>query len=98
MDVKTVEEVPKVEKVLKAIRKQDKAVIGMKIIGQGDFGKSPEKRDVSIKYALESGCMDAMVVGFEKVEEVDDFAKRARKVSVGQGLGQLMANRSARVA
>lgn len=98
MDVKTVEEVPKVAAVLKAIRRESKAVIGMKIIGEGRFGNSPEKREESIKYALESGCVDAMVVGFEKIEEVDDFAKRARKVSVGQGLGKLTTHRSVRVA
>ena len=98
MDVKTVEEIPKVEAAVKAIRKQGRAVIGMKIIGEGRFGNSPEKRDKSIKYALESGCMDAMVVGFEKVEEIDDFAGRARKVSVGEGLSQLLALRPARVA
>jgi hypothetical protein len=98
MDVKTVEEVPKVTAILKAIRRQGKAVIGMKIIGEGRFGNSPEKRDESIKYALESGCMDAMVVGFEKVEEIDDFAERARNVSVGQGLGRLLSRRHARVA
>ncbi|MBW7991353.1 MAG: aldo/keto reductase [Planctomycetes bacterium] len=98
MDVKTVEEVPKVGAVLKAIRRQGKAVIGMKIIGEGRFGKSSEKRDESIKYALESGCVDAMVVGFEKVEEVDDFAVRARKVSVGQCVGRLLTGRSVRVA
>ncbi len=88
MDVKTVEEVPKVASVLKAIRKNGKAVIGMKIIGQGELGNSPEKRDESIKYALESGCTDTMVVGFEKIHEVDDFAMRARKVSVGEGIGR----------
>ena len=93
MDVKTVEEVPRVGAVLKAIRREGKAVIGMKIIGEGRFGKSPEKRDESIKYALESGCVDAMVVGFEKVEEVDDFAVRARKVSVGQGVGRLLTHK-----
>ena len=98
MDVKTVEEVPKVAKVLKAIRRQGKAVIGMKIIGQGDLGKSPVKRDESIKYALESGCVDAMVIGFEKVEEVDDFAMRARKVSVGQGVGRLITHSAAGAA
>jgi aryl-alcohol dehydrogenase-like predicted oxidoreductase len=98
MDVKTVEDVPKVGAVLKAIRRQGKAVIGMKIIGEGRFGNSSEKRDESIKYALESGCVDAMVVGFEKVEEVDDFAMRARKVSVGQGVGQLLTHRLVRVA
>ncbi|MCP4256406.1 MAG: aldo/keto reductase [Planctomycetes bacterium] len=88
MDVKTIEEVPKVAKVLKSIRRKGKAVIGMKIIGQGDFGKSSEQRDTSIQYALESGCMDAMVVGFEKIQEVDDFAMRAHKVTVGQGIGR----------
>jgi len=98
MDVKTVEEVPKVGAVLKAIRRQGKAVIGMKIIGEGNFSKSSEKRDESIKYALESGCLDAMVVGFEKVEEVDDFAMRAHKVSVGQGVGRLLNGRPVRVA
>ena len=98
MDVKTIEEIPKVEAVLKAMRRQGKAVIGMKIIGEGTFGNSPEKRDKSIKYALESGCLDAMVVGFEKVEEIDDFAGRARKVSIGEGLSQLLTRRPARVA
>ena len=98
MDVKTVEEVPKVAKVLKAIRREGKAVIGMKIIGQGDLGKSPVKRDESIKYALESGCVDAMVIGFEKVEEVDDFAMRARKVYVGQGVGRLITHSAAGAA
>jgi aryl-alcohol dehydrogenase-like predicted oxidoreductase len=98
MDVKTVEEIPKVEAVVKAIRRQGRAVIGMKIIGEGRFGNSPEKRDKSIKYALESGCMDAMVVGFEKVEEIDDFAARARKVSIGEGLSQILTCRPARVA
>jgi len=98
MDVKTVEEIPKVEAAVKAIRKQGRAVIGMKIIGEGAFGNSDEKRDGSIKYALESGCMDAMVVGFEKVAEIDDFAMRARKVSVGEGLSQLLARRTAKVA
>ncbi len=98
MDVDTVEEIPKVEAVVKAMRRQGKAVIGMKIIGEGTFGNSPEKRDKSIKYALESGCVDAMVVGFEKVEEIDDFAARARKVSVGKGLSQLLTCQPAQVA
>jgi len=80
MDVEKAEDVPKVAEVLKALRKKGKAVIGMKILGEGTFRDSDEKRDASIKYALESGCVDAMVVGFEKVSEVDDFAERVRKV------------------
>ena len=98
MDVETVEEIPKLEAVVKAMRRQGKAVIGMKIIGEGMFRNSDEKRDKSIKYALESGCMDAMVVGFEKVEEIDDFAARVRKVPVAGGSSQLLTRRAARVA
>jgi aryl-alcohol dehydrogenase-like predicted oxidoreductase len=98
MDVKTIEEIPKVESVVKTIRKQGKGVIGMKIIGEGKFRNSDEKRNTSIKYAFESGCMDAMVVGFEKIEEIDDFAARVRKVSAGKGLSQRLSFQQAHVA
>ena len=80
MDVNRVEDIPKVETAVRTMRKQGKAIIGMKIIGEGKFRNSDEKRNVSIKYAFESGCMDSMVVGFEKVEEIDDFASRVHKV------------------
>ncbi|MBA7712528.1 hypothetical protein ES703_121505 [subsurface metagenome] len=81
MDVRNVEDIPKVEAVLHALHKQGKAVIGMKIIGEGSFRNSDEKRDNSVRYVLNVGCVDAMVVGFEKVEEIDDLAMRVRKVS-----------------
>lgn len=66
--------------VLKKLHQAGKGVIGMKLIGEGDFRNSGEKRDESIRYVLSLGCVDAMVVGFEKTEEVDDFAARVRKV------------------
>ncbi len=84
MDVKTVEEVPKVEAVLKSLHKQGKAVVGMKIIGEGQFRDSDEKRDNSIRYVLNLDHVDTMVVGFEKIEEVDDFAARVRKRRINQ--------------
>jgi len=49
--------------------------------GEAAFRNSDEKHDNSIRYVLGLGCVDAMVVGFEKVEEIDDFAARVRKVS-----------------
>jgi len=98
MDIKEVEDVPKVEAVLKALRKQGKAVIGMKVLGEGAFGDSDEKRDKSIKYVLESGCVDAMVVGFEKIDEIDDFAARVRKVPMTGNASRAQVYRPARVA
>ena len=37
-------------------------------------------------------------VGFEKIEEVDDFAARVRKVPVADGPVRALARRAARVA
>jgi aryl-alcohol dehydrogenase-like predicted oxidoreductase len=72
----------KVAPVLKALHDAGKGVVGMKLIGEGRFRDSDEKRDESVRYVLGLGCVDAMVVGFEKIEEVDDFAARVRKVAV----------------
>lgn len=73
--------VEKVEPVVRKLHKAGKGVIGMKLIGEGAFRNSDEQRDNSVSYVLGLGCVDAMVVGFEKIEEVDDFAARVRKVS-----------------
>ena len=91
MDVKKTEELPRVEATLKALHKQGKGVVGMKLIGEGSFRDSDEKRDESVRYVLGLGCVDTMVVGFEKVQEIDDFAARVRKVSVGDRSNQLLA-------
>jgi len=72
----------KVVPVLKKIHKAGKGVAGMKLIGEGKFRKSDEKRDESVRYVLGLGCVDTMVVGFEKVNEIDDFAARVRKVQL----------------
>ena len=72
----------KVAGVLKKLHQAGKGVVGMKLIGAGQFRDSDEKRNESIRYVLGLGCVDTMVVGFEKVEEIDDFAARVRKVEV----------------
>lgn len=71
----------KVLPVLKKISAAGKGVVGMKIIGEGDFRNSDEKRDESVKFVLGSGCVNVLNVGFEKVEEIDDLAARVRKAS-----------------
>lgn len=69
----------KVIPVINKIHENGKGVVGMKIIGQGDFRDSDEKRNKSIELALNLGCVDTMIVGFESVNEIDDFAARVRK-------------------
>lgn len=66
--------------VLQKIHAAGKGLVGMKLIGEGKFRDSDEMRDNSVRYVLDLGCVDTMVVGFEKTEEIDDFAARVRQV------------------
>jgi predicted aldo/keto reductase-like oxidoreductase len=70
----------KVVPVLKKLHAAGKGVVGMKIIGEGKLRNDPEKRDASARFVLGLGCVDILNIGFEKVEEIDDFAGRVRKV------------------
>jgi len=71
----------KIIPVLKEARSAGKGLIGMKLVGEGRFRRDGDKRDTSIRTALLDAGVSAMVVGFEKVSEIDDFARRVRKVS-----------------
>ena len=66
--------------ILHKIHEAGKGIIGMKLIGEGDFRDDEEKRNRSVDFVLNLGCVDAMVVGFESTEEIDDFAGRVRAV------------------
>jgi len=75
MDGKPEDVVP----VLKKFREAGKGVVGMKIIGEGRFRDSDQQRDESVKYVLGLGCVDTLIIGFEKTEEIVDFENRVRK-------------------
>jgi aryl-alcohol dehydrogenase-like predicted oxidoreductase len=66
--------------VLKKLHAAGKGVVGMKLIGEGRLRNDDARRDESVKFALNLGCVDVLNVGFEKTEEIDDFAARVRKV------------------
>lgn len=70
----------KVVPVLKKIHDAGKGVVGMKIIGEGRLRNDEEKRDASVKFALQLGCVDVLNVGCENIGEVDDLAARVRRV------------------
>jgi aryl-alcohol dehydrogenase-like predicted oxidoreductase len=70
----------KVVPVLKKLHAAGKGVVGMKIIGEGRLSNDAEKRDESARFILGLGCVDVLNIGFEKTEEIDDFAGRVRKV------------------
>lgn len=70
----------KVVPVLKKLHAAGKGVVGMKIIGEGRLRDDAEKRDESARFVLGLECVDVLNIGFEKTEEIDDFAGRVRKV------------------
>jgi aryl-alcohol dehydrogenase-like predicted oxidoreductase len=74
------DEPDKVVPVLKKLHAAGKGVVGMKIIGEGRLRNDPDKRDASARFVLGLGCVDVLNVGFEKIQEIDDFAARVRKV------------------
>ncbi len=59
--------------VLREMKAAGKAVIGMKILGQGDLAK---RQDEAIKYALSLGILDAFTIGAESKIEQEDLIHR----------------------
>lgn len=66
--------------VIARLHKAGKGVIGMKLIGNGNFSDDSEKIDASLKYVLGLGTVDMIIVGFEKPEQIDDYLERMKKV------------------
>jgi len=71
------------EKVIATLRKvhdAGKGVIAMKVIGEGALSKEPARIDQSIRFALSSGVVDVMIVGFETTHDIDDFKARVARI------------------
>ena len=62
---------------IKTMRAKGRGVIGMKIIGNGEFVK-PEDREKSIRFAMSRPELDAVVIGFKSTAEIDE-AHQARE-------------------
>lgn len=55
-----------------------KGVIGMKIFGEGRMQQA-ERRDASLRYVLGLEAVDALIIGFESTDQIDDTLSRADK-------------------
>jgi 1-deoxyxylulose-5-phosphate synthase len=60
---------------LATMRAKGRGVIGMKIIGNGEFTQA-EDREKSIRYAMSRPELDAIVIGFKSTSEIDEAIKR----------------------
>ena len=59
--------------VLREMKAAGKAVIGMKILGQGDLA---QRQDEAVKYALSLGILDAFTIGAESKSQQEDLLRR----------------------
>ena len=66
-----------VASVIREMRASGKAVVGMKILGQGDLR---QKQDEAIRYALGLNLLDAFTIGAESTQEQMDLIHRIASV------------------
>jgi len=72
----------KIIPVIEKLHQAGKGVIGMKLIGNGNFKNDSEKIDASLKYVLGLGTVNMIIVGFELPEQINNYIGRVRKVQL----------------
>jgi hypothetical protein len=60
---------------VRAVRAKGTGVIGMKIMGEGQF-KTPEQRDAAVKFVMNLGSVDAVTIGYKNPAEIDEAIER----------------------
>ncbi|MGA2864927.1 MAG: aldo/keto reductase [Verrucomicrobiota bacterium] len=63
---------------LKTMRAKGRGIIGMKIVGNGDF-TDPADREKSIRFAMSRPELDAIVIGFKSAAEIDEAIQRVNR-------------------
>jgi aryl-alcohol dehydrogenase-like predicted oxidoreductase len=62
--------------VIHQLHNNGKGVIGMKLVGNGDYRDDDEKIDHAISFVLGLGSVNMMIVGFEQPGQIDNYAER----------------------
>ena len=65
--------------IIRKIHDAGKGVVGMKLIGQGEYRDSRDLRAKSADFVFNLGCVNAVVVGFESIDEIKDYENIVRK-------------------
>lgn len=68
-------------KEIKTMHAKGRGIIGMKLIGNGDF-KDPADRRKAIQYAMTCGFVDAIVIGFASTAEIDEAIQNIERSGV----------------
>jgi aryl-alcohol dehydrogenase-like predicted oxidoreductase len=65
-----------VVEVIHKVHAQGKGIIGMKLVGNGEYTGDSEKIDHALRFVLGLGSVDMMIVGFENARQVDNYMDR----------------------
>jgi len=67
--------------VIERLHKAGKGVIGMKLIGNGEFRNDSNKIDSSLRYVMGLKTVDMIIIGFELPEQIDNYMERIASVN-----------------
>jgi predicted aldo/keto reductase-like oxidoreductase len=67
---------------LAVMRQNNHGIIGMKLIGNGDF-TNPDDREKSIRYAMSRSEIDAVTIGLKSPAEIDEAIQRMNNALAG---------------
>ena len=75
-------EVETARALFEKMRRKGQGMIGMKVVGQGSLvrGDKPLTPEDCYKFQIESGVVDAFVVGVQKMEHIDQLLKGTKSV------------------
>lgn len=62
--------------VINQLHESGKGVIGMKLVGNGEYRDDSQKIDHALKFVLGLGSVDMMIVGFETADQIDNYLSR----------------------
>ena len=65
-----------VVEVIHQLHAAGKGVIGMKLVGNGEYKNSGKKIDHTLRFVLGLGSVDMVIVGFENEKQVDNYLER----------------------
>lgn len=90
-------EVETARALFEKMRRNGQGMIGMKVVGQGSLvrGDKPLTPEDCYKFQIESGVVDAFVVGVQKIEHIDQLLKGTKTVLSQIGYKKIGASTAA---
>ncbi|WP_299577698.1 aldo/keto reductase [uncultured Sunxiuqinia sp.] len=67
-----------VVQVINQLHEKGKGVVGMKLVGNGEYRNDSDKINHALKFVLGLGCVDMMIVGFETTAQIDNYLDRTK--------------------